>query len=119
MHNLRLWRAADGSGSQAKLWAWRVRQRAKIEALTHYGNGRAACVRCGIDDLDVLTLDHIDNDGHKTRLSVNRSLRTGDTRYGVLRSKGWPSGLQTLCANCNLKKERVRTRAKMGIENGH
>lgn len=59
---------------------------------------------CEIDDIDVLTIDHINNDGHKHRELV------GVKMYRWLVQNNFPEGFQVLCANCNLKKEIVRKR---------
>lgn len=71
----------------------------KVEVLTYYGNGKLACVRCGISDVDVLCIDHVDgNAGGRKRE------RTGYLFHYRLRKLEFPKGYQTLCANCNLKK---------------
>lgn len=71
----------------------------KQTVLTHYGNGKCACVNCGFDDIRALSIDHINNDGAKQRKS------------GVLRIYNWlvennyPEGYQTLCMNCQWIKK--------------
>lgn len=84
----------------------RRRDRVKAEGIEHYGG---ACAICGIDDPDVLTIDHIYDDGEKERRE-NRSSR--DIWEHLVR-EGYPPGkYQLLCANCNLKKMVKRRRAK-------
>ncbi len=75
--------------------------RVKFEVVTRYGNGAAACVQCGFDKLDALTIDHINNDGHLTR----RQVSPGYLAYLALQRSGYPSGYQTLCFCCNMEKE--------------
>ncbi len=35
--------------------------------LSHYSNGTMRCLNCGEDDITVLTVDHINNDGAEHR----------------------------------------------------
>ncbi|KKN71801.1 hypothetical protein LCGC14_0416550, partial [marine sediment metagenome] len=71
------------------------RQALKIEVLTHYSNGKCACVRCGFDDLMALSIDHIEGGGAKHRREIR-----GLTIYYWLTLQGFPSGYQVLCMNC-------------------
>lgn len=71
--------------------------RLKAEVLLHYGT---TCQTCGQDDHRVLQIDHVNNNGAEER----RRLGSGHKFYRHLRREGWPSGYQTLCANCNLIK---------------
>lgn len=59
----------------------------KAEVLTYYGNGKAACVKCGFSDIRALCLDHINGGGTKES-------RKGGTRelYRRLRREGYPNG---------------------------
>lgn len=79
----------------------------KREVLAHYSpDGIPQCTECGIADIDVLCLDHINNDGAKQR----QLTRGGRIPYNIIKQQGFPEGFQTLCANCNLKKELERKR---------
>lgn len=71
----------------------------KTVVLSHYGNGKLACVRCGETDLIVLCLDHINGGGKKERQKYR-----GRNWYSKLIKENFPTGYQTLCANCNLRK---------------
>lgn len=85
----------------------------KREVLAHYGlGGKAVCnwAGCGIDDVDLLTLDHVNNDGGAHR-KASKNHHSGRGFYHRLRSTGYPPGIQTLCWNHNLKKELLRKRA--------
>lgn len=74
----------------------------KLEALSHYSlSGIVKCSCCNVDDIDVLCLDHIDNNGNEHRKRIN-SYGTGF--YRRLKKSGFPNGFQTLCFNCNMKK---------------
>ena len=85
----------------------------KVEVMKHYGvEGRSQCCfpGCTVCDIDMLTLDHIDNNG-----AADRKIRKnagGVVWYAQLKRNKFPIGLQTLCANHNLKKEVVKQRNK-------
>lgn len=82
-------------------------KRTKVEVLSHYspqGKLRCSWRGCKIVDPDMLSLDHINNDGHKDRLS-------GRNMYVHCRKMGYPSGFQTLCHNHQWKKEITRREA--------
>lgn len=77
-----------------------------------YGN---ACSCCGEHRMSMLTIDHVNNDGHehRRRLSANtkshkwRSVNIGGTTlYADIVNSGFPDDLQLLCANCNASKSR-------------
>ncbi len=71
--------------------------------------GKCTWRGCRITDIDMLTLDHVKNDGHKHRI---RGVTSGDETYRIALRKGCPrKKYQALCANHNLKKELQRLRA--------
>lgn len=73
------------------IWHASLRQ----ETLAAYG-GKCAC--CGEKKLEVLTIDHVNNDGAKHR----RQVGAGSVLYAWLRKNGFPKdGFQVLCFNCN------------------
>lgn len=92
------------------------RDKLKLEVLMHYSlNGVIECVKCKISDIDVLCLDHINDDGaaHRRQLKIaQRGRENGGGVYAVLKKHGFPPGLQVLCANCNMKKQMERHRAE-------
>ena len=61
--------------------------------LTHYGNGKLACVKCGFDDVRALSLDHINGLNGAAREQILK------LRLRLIR-EGFPGGYQTLCMNC-------------------
>jgi len=78
--------------------------KAKERVLAHYGkNGIPQCCwkSCFITDLDMLTLDHINNDGAVRR---RRGEPKGHELYWWLKRMGFPKGFQTLCWNHQWKK---------------
>ena|ERR1039458_7844521 len=86
--------------------------RIRKEVLSQYGKaGQLRCCwfRCLVSDIDMLTLDHIQDNGSEER-RVNRYI-AGVRLYRMLRRAGYPDGYQTLCSNHQLKKEITRRRA--------
>jgi hypothetical protein len=79
----------------------------KIEVLSHYGPyGELRCSwpDCDVADLDVLSLDHIRDDGALHRKTV----ASGSSTYLFVKREGFPPGFQTLCMNHQWKKELQR-----------
>lgn len=69
----------------------------KIQVITAYGNGVAACVCCSESHVEFLTLDHIAGGG-----VLDRRQSGGVTGlYRRLRRENFPGGYRTLCFNCN------------------
>ncbi len=94
-------------------------QRAKNDALSHYGKGgKAVCCwdGCDVDDPDLLTIDHIHNDGAILH-GRGQAGQTGVDLYRKLRKSGWPKGYQTLCWNHQWKKE-ITLRREKGTHRG-
>ncbi len=80
----------------------------KLEVLTHYGpNKRLGCcwADCFIVDIDLLTLDHKENDGADHRKKIGTS-----GLYRWVQKRKYPEGFQTLCWNHQMKKEFLRRR---------
>lgn len=70
------------------------RQSLKASVFRAYG-GFCAC--CGEDDLRLLTLDHLRNDGAVERRQFGDSQRI----YARLKNENYPHGYQVLCFTCN------------------
>lgn len=82
----------------------------KYEVLTRYSmRDFPQCTICGISDIDVLNIDHIENGGRKHGESISGGA-LGQNLYRWLKRNDYPRGFQSLCANCNLKKEIERKR---------
>jgi hypothetical protein len=74
----------------------------KLEVLTHYGDsGLLLCCwsGCEVQDLDMLTIDHVNEDGaqHRRELGCEKI-------YRWLKKNKFPEGFQTLCMNHQWKK---------------
>jgi hypothetical protein len=81
------WRLANRKGKpKYRLYEMEYRSTLKVEVLTHYGLGGTlgccwpGCTEC---DIDVLTLDHIDNSGKIER--KNGTGKTGQRMYRHLK----------------------------------
>lgn len=84
-----------------KGWALKSRISLKIEVLSHYGNGKCACVFCKEERLPCLSIDHINGNGAKERKKL---ASRGNGLYYWLKRNDYPSGYQTLCMNCQWMK---------------
>ena len=73
--------------------------RLKDEVYARYGG--YSCTYCGENDKDVLTIDHINDDGNVHRKELNGSAHT---IYQWLKDNDYPEGFQVLCRNHNWKK---------------
>jgi hypothetical protein len=76
----------------------------KLLVIDHYSNGTNKCALCDVNDIDMLTLDHINDDGANHR----KKFKSDSVPYYTLIKEGFPSGLQVYCANHNQKKEMER-----------
>jgi hypothetical protein len=73
----------------------------KADVLSHYGPLKCAC--CAEKNLELLTLDHLDNNGaeHRRKQPKSRNL------YIWLRRNDYPKGYEVCCLNCNHSRSRV------------
>lgn len=82
----------------------KARKKVRMDMIEAYGG---KCIRCGISDVEVLDIDHINNNGAEDR----RNHLHGYNLYRHLKKLGWPKDeFQLLCRNCNWKKhlENIR-----------
>lgn len=85
--------------------------RLKDFVFRYYSQSEPCCAQCGINDIDMLTIDHINDDGAEMRRASGKGVHfCGNNFYRWLKKMGFPKGFQVLCANCNLKKEITRRR---------
>ncbi len=86
----------------------------KTEVITHYGNGKCACVNCGFKDIRALSIDHINGGGNQERKRFNIS---GKGMYYWLKKNNLPIGYQTLCMNCQFIKRMTLDENRQGRAN--
>ena len=91
----------------------------KLKVLTHYGkDGNCQCCwdGCQETDPDVLSIDHVENNGAAERKELTKNQKSttrnggGHRFYQYLKRNQFPSGYQTLCMNHQWKKELIRRR---------
>lgn len=84
-------------------------QKIKAIVLSYYGkDGKLQCnwPECSITDIDMLSLDHINDNGAEER----RKTKCKGCSYRRVLKSGLPSGFQTLCFNHQWKKQMIRLR---------
>lgn len=86
------------------------RIKVKLKVFTHYSKGKPiCCVRgCNINDIDMLALDHTNNDGAAHRKSIGNV--SGFGLYDWAQRNNYPKMFQVMCWNHNIKKEMKRIR---------
>lgn len=72
----------------------------KIHVIDYYGG---KCNICGIMEIDMLTIDHINDDG-----AAHRKNSEAKTIYNWLNKNNFPDGYQVLCYNCNCTKNYTK-----------
>jgi hypothetical protein len=98
-----------------KIWGFQYRAKIKHAVFSLYGpkhQVRCAWTKCAVADIDMLALDHKDNDGNVARRE-NGGRRKGYAFYIWLIKEakaGRLHRLQVLCHNHNAKKEILRVR---------
>ena len=86
------------------------RRKVKLEVFTHYSKGKPVCFvkDCNIDDMDMLSLDHINDDGASHRKKVGA--KTGTLMYEWAIRNNFPSIFNVMCWNNNIKKQMNRVK---------
>ena len=110
---IKTWRLAGSE--KLKAYNKQKRENLRIETFTRYGpNGILKCSwdGCFVSDMDMLVLDHVDDNGAEERKALGGKNAKGWNFYQYLKSLGFPEGYQTLCCNHNHKKELLRIRNK-------
>jgi hypothetical protein len=75
----------------------------KLEVIFAYGE---KCACCSENQVEFLTIDHIDGGGAQHRRKISKAQRaSSDTLYRWLKKNGFPKdNFQLLCFNCNCAK---------------
>jgi hypothetical protein len=87
----------------------------KREVLAHYSPKRKLCCswkKCNVVDLDMLTLDHVNNDGYKHIRPGRKSRVTGRELYRWAKDNDYPDTFQTLCWNHQWKKRIAHLKSR-------
>ena len=76
----------------------------KSEVFVHYFGTQPACAKCGISDIRVLSLHHVNGGGAKQRKELFGSAQAaGPKFYSWLKKNDFPAiDLQPVCANCHI-----------------
>lgn len=79
---------------------WQIKKRndyidLKLEAFKYYGN---KCAHCLEENIEFLTIDHINNDGAEHRKIIGTQI------FPFLKHNNYPKDFQILCFNCNYMK---------------
>jgi hypothetical protein len=89
----------------------------KHDVLGHYANGIIKCRNCGIQDIRILSIDHMNKTGISGWKDRKRLGGSSTAFYRWLKSNNYPPGFQTLCLCCNfVKYERYTALAKYNIQ---
>jgi len=102
-HKLYRWKHPEYRTRQIEIGK-KWREALKLEILTHYGNGKCACVKCGESRMACLSIDHINGEGYRHRKELRGKDIGGMNFYRWLRKNNYPAGYQTLCMNCQWVK---------------
>lgn len=89
----KIWQANNRESINARYRRYTAERKRIV--LEHYGD---KCTCCGETEPKFLTIDHINNDGHKHRHKL------GSRIYWDIIKNNFPSDLQILCFNCNCAK---------------
>jgi len=95
------WKNKESRDKKVKEYHTKV----KSEVMTHYSDGKLACLCCGVKGLVFLTIDHINGDGGIKRKTKEH--KKGMMFYIWLRVHKYPKGFQVLCHNCNQAKKQL------------
>ena len=87
------------------------RVKIKLKVFTHYCKGKPVCSEknCDIDDIDMLSLDHINDDGAAHRKKVGG--KSGVLMYDWAMKNNYPKMFRIICWNHNIKKQLVKLRS--------
>jgi hypothetical protein len=73
----------------------------RLTCIKHYSQDKNCCAICGINDIDVLTMDHINGGGNQHRIKLKSAYLPT-----VLFLNNFPEGYRILCMNCNMKESK-------------
>lgn len=95
----------DADRPRYRAYGKKADEKTKLNILKQYAQSETpSCANCGIDDIRVLCIDHLNNNGREEREKIG----FGGTFYQWLKTNDYPEGYQVLCWNCNHLKELER-----------
>jgi hypothetical protein len=71
----------------------------KFDAINKYSGGQLTCIKCGCNNMETLSIDHVNGDG-----AQHKRERGMDNLYLWLRNNNYPIGYQCICMNCQYIK---------------
>lgn len=88
------------------------RRKIKLEVFTHYSKGKPICCEknCNVDDIDMLALDHTNDDGASHRKKIG--VKNGVFIYEWTKKNNYPKIFQVMCWNHNIKKQLNKSKRK-------
>jgi hypothetical protein len=96
-----------------------LNERLKADCFKHYSSGLPSCRICGEYDIDMLVLDHVNDNGAEERKLLSGSGKgLGSGLYRYLNKLGYPDGYQVLCSNHNLKKQIRKVKESFNRKHG-
>ena len=91
----------------------KISHRYKTTCIAHYSNNENKCCKCGNNDMEVLCLDHINDNGNDHRKELFNGVNKGGKRFYVWLIRNlFPSKLQVMCLNCNILKQKEKELAE-------
>lgn len=91
-------RGTTGTIDQRKYYTKALKK--KMDVFSHYktdGKIKCSCPGCKVSDIDILCMDHINNDGAEHRKSLGENYPMLDW----IRKNNYPPDFRILCHNCN------------------
>jgi hypothetical protein len=88
----------------------KAKRKLKKKVCSQYCSGEVKCKYCSVDDMRLLTIDHIAGGGNKHRQAIGVKT-AGDAFYRWLKRNGFPKGYQVLCWNCQYRKRQKEMRS--------
>ena len=80
----------------------------RLSCLSHYSKGQNKCSKCGKNDIEILCLNHINNDGNIHRKSLSKGKNIGGFNlYRWIIKNNSPPMFDVLHLNCNILKQRT------------
>lgn len=91
--------------NKCNAWYKISKENLKNKVFSHYcENAIIKCRHCGKDNIDILTLDHINNNGNEHRKQLFNKHIGGYNFYQWVKKNNFPPDYQVLCHNCNFIK---------------